>query len=79
MLVDTADLTPCPQGTDIAVGDTTPTVSAQVLGNSEEAGKTQAEFQGAGGSGEIFAIVQVGDAHSVQSKVHRVGKNQFLD
>ena len=35
MLVDTADLTPCPQGTDIAVGDTTPTVSAQVLGNSE--------------------------------------------
>lgn len=56
MLVDTADLTPCPQGTDIAVGDTTPTVSAQVLGNSEEAGKTQAEFQGAGGSGAKLSL-----------------------
>lgn len=56
MLVDTADLTPCPQGTDIAVGDTTPTVSAQVLGNSEEAGKAQAEFQGAGGSGVKLSL-----------------------
>ena len=51
MLVDTTDLTPCPQGTDMAVGDTTPAVIAQVLGNGQEAGKAQAEFWIPGGSG----------------------------
>ena len=51
MLVDTADLTPCPQGTDMAVGDTTPAVIAQVLGNGQEPGKAQTEFWRPGGSG----------------------------
>lgn len=56
MLVDTADLTPYPQGTDVAVGDTTPAVIAQVLGNSQEAGKAQAEFWRAGGSGVKLSL-----------------------
>lgn len=56
MLVDTADLTPCPQGTDVAVGDTTPAVIAQVLGNSQEAGKAQAEFWRAGGGGVKLSL-----------------------
>lgn len=55
--MDTADLTPCPQGTDMAVRDTTPAVIAQVLGNSQEDSKAQGEFWRApGGSGVKLSL-----------------------